>query len=136
MEIPHASFAQVSRGKDGNRVLITEDVGDIAKRLKEVDGNLILVWNERGEYFMVIEKLENGSESIVTTVPELRPDLIEYVRMLGSEDYDVGKEADRIDKEAERQKDHAFSEKIGARGERLAHALHKDLSHKNRIIVP
>lgn len=136
MEIARASFAQLSRGKDGRKVLIEEDVGDIAKRLAEIDPGLFVQWVEDGEYFRVIQRTENGSEHIVTTALELSPALVEHVRMLGSEDYDVAKEAERIDCEADREKDRQFAEKIGERGELLAHALRKDKQVKQSIVVP
>lgn len=117
-------------------MLIEEDVGDIAKRLNEIDESLFLQWVERGEYFRVIQRTEGGSEQIVTTVKELTPALVEHVRMLGSEDYDLAKEAERMDNEAKQANDRRFSEQIGEAGERMAHAIRKDIQAKHRIFLP
>lgn len=139
MEIARASLAQLQRGRDGRKLLITEDVGDIAKRIAEIDPTLFVRFNEDGEFFQVFQRIEEGplvKEQLVTTAQELTPALVEHVRMLGSEDYDLAKEADRIDREAEKNRDHRFSEKIGERGELLAHALRKDKQVKTHIIVP
>lgn len=139
MEIQRASFAQLSRGKDGRKILIEEDVGDVAKRIAQIDPTLFVKWNEQGEYFMVIQRLREGErerEQLVTTALELSPALVEHIEALGSERYDLAKEAERIDKAAEAEKDRRFEEQIGERGEVLAHALRKDKGIKTSIIVP
>lgn len=136
MQVEHASLAQVTRGKDGRRVVIEEDVGNIAKRLKEIDERLVLRYSELGEYFQVIEVCPDGSESLVTTAKELTPLLVAEIERLGSEGYKLAAEADRLDREAERQKDYAFEQKVGAVGERLAHAVRRDIQAKHRIFLP
>lgn len=134
MEIQHATLSQVRTGRNGTRVLIEQDVQDVVQRLKELDPNLRVHWNEYGEYFVISELLPDGSESLVTTVQDLNPVLVDYVRKLANKDYAA--ELDRLDREADRQADHERSEKVGEIGERAAHALRKDLSVQNRIYVP
>lgn len=136
MEIQHATFAQVRDGRDGRRVLVEEDVLNITTQIREIDPSLGVYWNEYGEHFVVTETLPDGTEKLVTTALELDHRLLAHLRTLASPDYDYGKEIDRIDNQAEKDKDHRFAEQIGERGEALAHALRKDLQAKNRIYIP
>jgi hypothetical protein len=136
VEIQRASLAQVVEGRGGQTVTITEDVGDIAQHLKRLDDRLILRWNERGEYFQVIERLPDGSESLVTTARELSPALIDHVRKLGHSSYDFAKELEAADRKAEREKDWRFEQEVGEIGEHLAHAIRKDTEAKHRIFLP
>lgn len=138
MEIRHASLAQVRRGRDGRRVAITEDLHDIVARLQEIDPGLKVFWNEYGEYYTIVETLADGSEGLVTNVPSdgLNAQLVDYVRMLGSERYSYIEEAERADAKAQAEGTHRFEEEIGEQGEKMAHAIRKDLEAKNRIYVP
>lgn len=136
MDIPRASLAMVQAGKDGRRISITEDVCDIAKRLGEIDPRLVLRYNEAGEFFEVVECLENGSESRVTTATELTPALVEHVRWLGSEDYKLADQIAKAEAKREAEVDRRFEEQIGERGEVLAHAIRKDIEAQNKAFVP
>jgi hypothetical protein len=136
VDIERASLAQVIEGRGGQTVTITEDVGDIAARLKEIDERLVLRWNERGNYFQVIERLPDGSESLVTTRQVIGPELVEHVAKLGKRKITLAAEVEAIDKKAEREKDWRFEQEIGEIGERLAHALRKDTQAKHRIFLP
>jgi hypothetical protein len=133
MEIPHASLAQVKQGRDGRRVLIEDDVLDVARRLRELDPNLMVEWNEAG-FFTISEMLPDGTQQLVTTTTDLNSAVPEYVAKLAKTDYVA--EMDRMDAEAERKKEHRFAEQIGERGELLHHALRKDLSVQNRVYLP
>lgn len=139
MEIQPASLAQVRKGRDGRRVLIEDDVLDIAKRLQEIDDSLKLLWNEYGEYFVVAEVVQTPDgpeERLVTTAQDLDERLLQRVEKITHPSYDFAKEVDRIDKEAEKEKDHRFHEETGEVGERLAHAVRKDLQHTGKAFVP
>lgn len=136
MEIVPATLAQVRAGRDGRRVLIEDDVLDVAQQLKAIDESLSLHWNEQGSYFVVIHTDEKGTENLVLTARELDNRVIDRVRQIGSANYDFLAEVDRLDKQAERDADHRFSERTGEIGERLAHAVRQDLQAKNKIILP
>jgi hypothetical protein len=136
VEIQHATLAQVRDGRDGKRVLVEEDVLDIARQIRQIDPSLDVYWNEYGEHFVITETLKDGTEKLVTTALELDQRLIAHLRMLIHPDYDYGREIDRMDDQAEKDKDHEFAEQVGPLGEKLAHALRKDLQVKSRIYVP
>jgi len=136
MKLEPASLAQVRTGRDGRRVCIDEDVFDVARRLAQIDPSLSLHWNERGEYFVVVETGEDGRERLVTTTTELDGRLIEHVERLAHPSYDFVGEMDRMDAQARRDADHRFHEQTGEVAERLAYAVRKDLQAKNRIFLP
>lgn len=136
MEIQHASLAQVRKGRDGRRVLVERDVLDVARQLQEIDPGLRVWWNEYGEYFAVGHVQPDGSESLVTTVAELTPAVVEHVRRLGSAGYDYAAELARKDQQAEKDRADVFTEQVGEAGERLAHAVRNDIQAKPRIFVP
>lgn len=135
MEVTPATFAQVKTGRDGRRVTVTEDVGDVARRLQEISPKLILVWNENGQYFVVVERDGNGDERLVFTAQECDERIVKRAELITSSSYDFVGEMDRLDKAAERAKDHEFHERTGEIAERLAHAVRKDLN-PGRMIVP
>lgn len=134
MLIEPASLAQVRTGRNGRRILIEEDVLDVARQLRELDESLRVYWNEAGEYFVIVEVLPNGDESLVTTAQELTPALVGHMRQIAKENF--AEELERMDRQADRERDHAFAESVGEHGERAAHALRKDLLFGGRIFVP
>lgn len=136
MDIEYASLACVQRGINGELVTIEDDVLDVARRLKEIHPSLHVYWNEQGEYFVIYELCGDGRERLVTTVKELDPRLIAHFEMLASESYDAVREMDKMDDQADRDKKAAFEERVGEIGERLHHALRKDLQAQNHIYVP
>lgn len=137
MRIEHASLLQVQQGIGGQAVLVEDDVLDVVRRLQEIDPSLFVTYHEQGDYFSIVEMCPDGAERIVNNVKELTPDIIEYVRMIGSEGWDVVAEMEKMDQQADRNARHRFAESVGEIGERLHHALRKDLGFdKNRIWVP
>ena len=140
MEIQPASMAQVVEGRDGRRWGIDDDVGGIAKQLQEIDPKLRLQWNEKREFFMVVEVLEEGdgksTERLVFSAKECDGRIVTRMRQIASPGYDFLAEIDQMDAQAEKDRDHGFSEKIGEAGEVAAHALRKDLEDQHRIVVP
>lgn len=145
MEITPASLPQITKGRRGRVVFVDNDAFDIAKRLREIDDSLRLAWNEFGEYFVVYQILRGPNESevehLVTTwdpktsgAPDGR--LVERVMKIAHPDYDFAAELERIDRAADKQRDHEFAEKIGPYSERLFQAMRKDLGIKDSIFVP
>lgn len=132
MEIPHATLAQVQEGRDGKRVLIEEDTLDVARRLRELDPNLVVEWNEAG-FFTISEMLEDGTQQLVTTTTDLNGAVPEYVAKLAKTDYAA--EIERHDAAVDKEKDQRFEQQIGEHGERLAHALRKDLGYRGKAFV-
>jgi hypothetical protein len=136
VEIEPATLAQVRAGRDGRSVLIEEDVFDVARQLKAIDHSLRLRWSESGEHFVVYQLLESEDvEKLVLTAKELSPGIVERVRQITHPSYDYVGEIDRMDKQAEKDKDDRFKEQTGEVGERLAHAVRKDLGATNKAFV-
>jgi hypothetical protein len=135
MEIQPASIAQVRAGRNGRKVLIEDDVLHIAKRLQEIDRSLRLRWNEQGEFFVVYQVLD-GSEKLVLTARELDERIVQRVRKIAHPSYDYVAEMERMDRRAEKDADHRFHEQTGEIGERMAHALRKDLQAQNKVFIP
>ena len=140
MEIEPATIAQVRAGRDGRVLTVEEDVFEVAGRLKEIDPSLHLRWNERGEYFVVYQLIgkleEGGEEKLVLTAKELTPAIIARVEEIAHPEYDFVAEMDKLDKQADKDKDHRFHEQTGEAAERMAHAVRKDIQAKNKIILP
>lgn len=138
--IEHADLIQVQRAiggrYDGCLIAIEDDVLDVVRRLKEISPRLNVRFNEIGEYFVIYELCEDGTERLVTTVKELDGRLISHFEMLASESWDAVQEMDRMDDQAEKDKKARFVEKVGEVGERLHHAIRADLECKDRIWVP
>ena len=135
MEITPATFAQIKTGRDGRRVTITEDVGDVARRLHDISPKLILQWNEYGKYFVVIERAENGDERLVFTAQECDDRIVKRAEQITSPSYDFLAEVEQMDRQAEKEKDHKFSEQVGEVAEHMAHALRKDLNPGKAVVT-
>lgn len=135
MEIQHASLAQVRRGRDGRVVEVPADLFGVTDRLREIDPGLGVKYNEFGDYFVIYHAQPNGDEDLVTTTIRLTPDVVDHVRKLAHPSYDYVAELERLDRQAERDRDHRFHEQVGEAGERLAHAIRKDIGTTNRAFI-
>lgn len=142
MEIPatRANMAQVQRGRDGRMVEITADVCNVAQDLREIRPNLRVCWSDAGNYFVVyeIEELADGQvkQSMVTTAQQLDQRLVNEVRRIASENYDLVDELDKLDRKIERDQVHAQAERVGEAAELLHHAIRQDFGSTDRIYVP
>jgi hypothetical protein len=136
MQLQPATLAQVRAGRDGRKILIEEDVLNIAARLQRVSPALSLHWSESGGHFLVVETSATGDERMVLTVQQLDERILQRVEEIAHPSYSYVAELDRLDDTAEAEKDHRFREQTGEVGERLAHALRQDLQDKHRVFLP
>lgn len=114
------------RQHNGKWYEIDKDVCNVAADLKDIDPHLRLRASEQGHY-VVYWLYDNGDEDLITTSVDLDQRIVNLMKKLGSSDYDYVTELDRLDSQAKKQADYEFSQKIGEIGERLVHALRKDL---------
>jgi len=132
MEIKPATIDQIIKGRNGKRVVITNDVGDVARQIKEVSPDLELHYNETAQYFVVVQKHENG-EHLVTTAQELDGRIVERVKQITNPQYNFDIEAAKIEKAEKEAMEKRRKEHIGEVGERLAHGFRKDLNIKKNF---
>lgn len=132
MEVQPATLAQVKRLRDGRMIAVDDDVGGVAKDLRAIGRSLRLRYSESAEVFVVYEVHENNDgsvdEHLVTTAQECDQRLVARVRQIADEDYDYAGELDAIQKQKDRDQASHFHDQVGEIGERLAHAIRKDLS--------
>lgn len=129
------TLVQVRMGKDGKLIEIHEDVLDVCARLREIDPALCVDFNQDNGLWRVSEMCADGRKRSVSWFEELTADVPEYVQRLLKTDYVA--EMDRMDAQAEKDKDHAFHEKVGPIGERLAFAMRRDRGYdKQKAFVP
>jgi hypothetical protein len=129
-----ASLAQVKASTKGRFVAIDSDVMDVAIRIREVDPCLSVDYGEDAGLFRIRELCADGRYRNVCWVRELTPDLPDYLQRILKTDY--VKDMERRDAQAQRDSDHRIHEIVGPIGERLAHAVRKDLGVKSRAFVP
>jgi len=132
MEIKPATIDQIIKGRNGKRVVITNDVGDVARQIKEVSPDLELHYNETAQYFVVVQKHENG-EHLVTTAQELDGRIVERVKQITNPQYNFDIEAAKIEKAEKEAMEKRRKEHISEVGERLAHGFRKDLNIKKNF---
>lgn len=130
-----ATLTQVRAGRGGQMYEIDADVLDICRRIQEIDKSLGVDFSEAGSYFRVYQQV-NGAKHTVTTTTELTPEVIEVVRRIAQPGYDVGAEMDRLDDIADRERQRTLKEAAGEAGERLFHAVRKDVDAKDSISLP
>jgi hypothetical protein len=128
MEIPHATLDQVRTGRNGKKIMVSGDVLGVVKQIQELDPRLKVYWNEFGEHYVITERLDDGTEGMVTTIPPdgLNSALVEYLRFLASSENDYIGDAERKDRQADREKDRALEEQVGEMGERMAYQIRRD----------
>lgn len=128
-EIQPASMAQIIKGKNGHYIEVDDDVGNVVRDLQEIDNRLRVRYSEAGDYFVVYmreDDMEPGDGYLVTTAEQLDARLVNRIRRISHESYDFSKEVQAIDRQADKEREHAYSEHLGEIAERLAHALRKD----------
>jgi hypothetical protein len=139
-EIRPASLTQVLRSQRGQRIVVDDDVQNVARDLRAIRGTLVLEFDPVEEIWIVYDRqtLEDGSEQedLVTTSLTCDQRLVQRVREVASPGYDLVAELDKVEARADRAQDEAFREQVGDAGEKLAWALRKDLGVQNRVAVP
>jgi hypothetical protein len=135
MHLAPASLDQLRQSQTGRWVHVEADVGSVAQQIEEIarDRGIVLELHlsEKTGIF-VVKQILGDNEQLVTTAQECDQRLVDSVRKATSPQYDLAAELDQI----EREKDAAFNarhdDQIGDAGERLAHALLKDLNVPGR----
>lgn len=133
MEITPASLTQVFKGRGGR--FITVD-GEVARQLRDLDPELHLRYSHGGDYFVVYRvDSHTGKEEMVLTAQECDLRIVNRVRVIAQPTYDFAAELDRIDREHEASIDYEKGQQVGEIGERLAHAIRKDIGATNRAFI-
>ncbi len=136
MDLPAGTLAQVRKLKDGRMVVLEDDVCNVVKDIQAIDRSLRVRWSEVSDLFVVYQDLGEGREHLVTTSQVLDQRLVERIRQVVSPDYDYAGALEAAEAEADRQHQHELDEQIGEVGERLHHAMLKDLNlNQDRIFV-
>lgn len=128
MNIDPATLPQIQKGRRGTVVFIDHDSLDVAKRLREIHGSLRLAWNEFGQYFVVLQQFDDGTEHLVTTAQTADNRLVEKIRKIVHPSYNLADELDKLDAARNKKLDDQFSQKVKEKAEYIAHAIRKDLS--------
>jgi hypothetical protein len=126
VDITPASIAQVQRLGDGRLVSIEDDVANVAKDLAALGPFELFLDADQG-VFVVMQRMTDDSESLVTTSKECDQRLVARVRQVMSPDYDLVGEIEKSEAQADAQRTYERREQIGEVAERLAHAFKKDL---------
>lgn len=143
MDITPASAVQVM--DSGDLVEIGDDVLGVARQLREIDPSLKLRYSERHEFWAVYQEDRHPitgellRKQLVTTMKGelLSGPLLERIRKVTSDGYDLAKEVETVERQRKRDLDHQRREERGPALERLAHAIRKDKGlDKLRIAVP
>jgi hypothetical protein len=135
MDIPAVPVDIIARGRDGHKILIEADVCNVAADLKRIDPYLRVRWSELGEYFVVYREVEKSDGSVdqdlVLTSYELDQRVVKRVEKISHSSYNYGKELEKAEDQAKRDQEHIFDEQVGDIGQKLAHAIRKDLGDKS-----
>lgn len=133
MEITPASITQVFKGRGGR--FITVD-GDVARELQKIDRELHLRYSHGGDYFVVYRvDPGTGDEELVLTAQECDLRIVNRIREIAQPTYNFAAELDRIDAARNAQIDYEKGQEVGEIGERLAHAIRKDIGATNRAFI-
>lgn len=132
MEIQPASIEQVQASANGKWHVVDADVGGISKRLREIDETLRLRVSDVTGHYVVYQEWPQADGStnqhLVLTAQECDDRLVKRVQKISSTDYDYSTEIGLKDARATKAAEDKLNERAGEAGERLAHALRKDLN--------
>lgn len=131
IEIQPASLGQVVMGRGGRKIYIEDDVGNVARDLRDIDSSLRLMYNERSECFVVYQVTLDSeghvrSEHLVTTAQECDQRLVNRVKKITQPGYDYLKELEKAEAKSKADSEYQLAERLGDAGERLYHAVRKD----------
>jgi hypothetical protein len=135
IEVRPATVDQVQRALSGELVVIDADAGSVAENLRRIDRALSLRYDPVQKVSVVVH-VDGDEENLVTT-QQGKPDqrLVKRVEEISAPGYDYGREVEKVERDAERAQDARRREQTGEIGERLAHALRKDLHVQNRAFI-
>ncbi len=134
MKIQPATLDQVAIGRNGKRIAIDADVGSVAQQLQQIDSNLELYFNEDGGYYEVRCKHPvSGKPYLVLTAQELDGRIIDRMHQIRDPQYNFAKELEADEAAMKKELEHKRKEQVGEVGERLAHAIRKDLHIKTNF---
>ena len=147
VEITPLPFDRAMKLRNGKRVAITADVGDIAKQLREINPDLKLFYNSQAAAYCVeLHTTEsNGSvtEHLVGAYDEIDARVLTRIRQVMHPDYDLEAEIAKSEAAADRAQEQKMAEALGDAGEKMGFALQKDLSRheigrtlKSRAFIP
>ena len=136
MEIRPASLAMVQLGQGGVLIHIEDDVQNVANGLHEIDPHLRLRYSERGGYFVVYWKPDDGDEGdgyLIFTARDLDQRIVQHMRELHHRclqpGFSFAAELDAVEAKQKAERDHAWDEQAGEIGEALAFAMREDLGY-------
>jgi len=143
-ELEPIAIQQIHKGQTGKAIEVDQDVLGVVKQLKQIDPTLYVRWSEKGEYFVVYCRLPDeppGTGNVVLMVRELDQRVVSSIQKAKWEQqqdgYSLADILDKKDDDAKKQRDYEFSQQIGERAERLAHAIRKDFHFdQNRVAIP
>jgi len=139
VEVRPASVRQVVRGRTGRFVEVPADPQNVAEDLRRIDPNLRVRYNVDQRYWVVYREkpLPDGrvQKDLVLTALDLDQRIVKRVEYLYSRDYDYARELEQAEKEARKRARDEVGEMLGAAGERLHHALRKDMGDKSRAFI-
>lgn len=135
IEIDPVAADQVVRAGE-HWIRITDDVTGVAKELYEIDPRIHLRYNGMQKFYAVYYEDENGDQTLISTWKECDKRIVRRVEQIYHESYDLVADMEKFDKEADAEQARREDEVFGDLGEKLAHAIRKDLElDKNRIFV-
>lgn len=134
IEIEPATHTQVVAAGD-DWVVVNDDIGGIAKELRELDSRLHLRHNLGQNYYAIYAK-EKGTEYLVGTYKSLDRRVTRRIREIMHPSYDFVKEGEELEDQREREHNWKMDQIHGENAERLAYALRKDLGlNKDRAFI-
>lgn len=139
--IQPVALQQVVEGFDGRMILVDDDVANVARDLRAIDPALELRYSERHGHFVVVQIIDQDGrrgEHLVTTAEECDQRIVERVRQIADERYDLAAELARVQAQGERDSkaNGPLAEAVDENVDRLLHAIRRDLRVQNRIYVP
>jgi hypothetical protein len=146
LEPPRASLGELQLTNRMEMIRVEADVLGVVEHLKRIDPGLELLFDKRQEVYVLYwvgwREKDGHAELCEDMIGAYRAldqrliRLIERVDREGRGKTDLATELDRLDAQADRERDRVFSEQVGQQAERLRHALRADLGIQDRAFIP
>jgi hypothetical protein len=141
VDITPASIDQVQSDRKGGVRVITADVGDVAKQLRELDRSLVLRYHEHTDHYSVVQMTgdPDSPEHLVTTCQPVAggvdPRLVGRIRKVIHPSYDVVGELERHNDGVRRDQEREVEEHVGDALEHAAHDFRR-MTGNRTVFVP
>jgi Zn-finger domain-containing protein len=131
MDIEPISVDQLVRDSRGRMTLVEADVGNVVADIQRINPEFRVRVSEHGNF--IVYQVRGHKENLVLTSATLDQRIVQRIREITHPSYDLVADLEVRERAADKKQEEMLDEQIGIHGERIAHALRKDLGVESDV---